>query len=113
MDFLENLLEGFGRKKKFGDHGHGHDRYHHEGHDGHHDNHDHHGWGENSIEKRTSSQTAMQVSGNACCGAPLPDKARFCPLCGTAVLRPSFCPGCGLQLQDEAKFCHGCGQGIR
>ncbi len=45
------------------------------------------------------------------CGTGLPEGARFCQQCGTAVVRPApaeACPSCGNR-QSSGKFCASCG----
>ena len=43
------------------------------------------------------------------CGASLSDNAKFCPECGTKVVRAVFCAECGTKLEAGAKFCPECG----
>ncbi len=43
------------------------------------------------------------------CGAVLADSAKFCPECGTKVVRGLFCAECGTKLEAGAKFCPECG----
>ncbi|EIC03170.1 leucine-rich repeat protein, partial [Treponema saccharophilum] len=43
------------------------------------------------------------------CGADLADSAKFCPECGTKVVREVFCAQCGTKLSAGAKFCPECG----
>ena len=43
------------------------------------------------------------------CGADLADSAKFCPECGTKVVREVFCAQCGTKLAAGAKFCPECG----
>jgi len=109
MDFLEDIFERFGRKKQYGRDDHN-EHVHHDDHERHHDRHQ---WGGAMSDARTSGHQEKGVQAGACCGATLPEQARFCPQCGTTVQRPSFCSKCGLQIQDGANFCHGCGQGLR
>ena len=37
------------------------------------------------------------------CGAALADSAKFCPECGTKVVRAVFCAECGTKLAADAK----------
>lgn len=43
------------------------------------------------------------------CGASLSDSAKFCPECGTKVVRELFCAECGTKLAAGTKFCPECG----
>ena len=43
------------------------------------------------------------------CGASLSDSAKFCPECGTKVVREVFCAQCGTKLAAGTKFCPECG----
>lgn len=43
------------------------------------------------------------------CGAELPDTAKFCPECGAKIIKKIFCPNCGAELSNTAKFCPECG----
>lgn len=46
------------------------------------------------------------------CGAELPDSAKFCDKCGTAVSeqeQPLYCQKCGAKLEPGTKFCGRCG----
>ena len=47
------------------------------------------------------------------CGAELPDSAKFCDKCGTAVqgsaAAGTFCPKCGEKNETGSKFCGKCG----
>ena len=43
------------------------------------------------------------------CGAALADSAKFCPECGTKVVREVFCAECGTKLEAGVKFCPECG----
>ena len=43
------------------------------------------------------------------CGASLSDSAKFCPECGTKVVREVFCAQCGTKLSAGTKFCPECG----
>lgn len=49
------------------------------------------------------------------CGVSLPDTAKFCDKCGTAVREEAqtpglFCAGCGAKLEEGEKFCGNCGK---
>ena len=57
------------------------------------------------------------------CGKTVPEDTKFCPYCGTAMVKPiseafsvsdthSVCPKCGEQLEEEALFCTACGTRI-
>ena len=46
------------------------------------------------------------------CGARLMDTDRFCPKCGTKVIKEKRCPECGAVLRDGTKFCHKCGSPV-
>ena len=52
------------------------------------------------------------VGGAVCpaCKAPLPQGAKFCATCGTAVPTKKFCTNCGTQLSSADRFCSTCGQ---
>jgi hypothetical protein len=41
------------------------------------------------------------------CGHASPDRARFCPECGTP--RAPACAGCGAELPPGSRFCAACG----
>ena len=43
------------------------------------------------------------------CETKLDENARFCPICGTAVLKGNLCSGCDQDLPSDARFCHQCG----
>ena len=43
------------------------------------------------------------------CGAEILGNAKFCPECGSPVVRDKFCINCGTKLQPGAKFCPECG----
>lgn len=44
------------------------------------------------------------------CHAPLPEEAKFCPECGTAVQVTVVCPDCGQCHPPGSKFCSSCGK---
>ena len=49
------------------------------------------------------------------CNAVVDSNAKFCPECGTKMVRPeapTACPKCGVTLPAGAKFCPACGQKI-
>lgn len=46
------------------------------------------------------------------CGARLMDTDRFCPKCGTKVIKEKRCSECGAVLRDGTKFCHKCGSPV-
>jgi hypothetical protein len=50
--------------------------------------------------------TAAKCGG---CGAQLSAAARFCPECGTPVVRERRCASCGVTLEAGTKFCPDCG----
>ncbi len=76
------------------------------------------------------SQTPVRISGPAnmqsepippgklrCpnCNAIIDANAKFCPECGTKIVRPeapTICPKCGASLPAGAKFCPACGEKI-
>ncbi len=46
------------------------------------------------------------------CGADIPAKSKFCPECGTKVVKQKFCSNCGKPISAGAKFCPECGEKI-
>jgi ribosomal protein L40E len=49
------------------------------------------------------------------CNALVDSNAKFCPECGTKIVRPeapTVCPKCGAKLPAGAKFCPACGEKI-
>ena len=44
------------------------------------------------------------------CGAGVPEGAKFCSECGSAMATMRFCHNCGAQVPPEAKFCGNCGE---
>lgn len=47
------------------------------------------------------------------CGATLPEDARFCYRCGTAMVRGQVCARCGHDLPADAQFCSSCGAEVK
>ena len=45
------------------------------------------------------------------CGADQPADARFCSVCGAALVRA--CPACGTESQPDAAFCSACGTSLQ
>ena len=43
------------------------------------------------------------------CHAEIPSEARFCPACGSQIVKVNKCLQCGKDLPPEAKFCMVCG----
>lgn len=43
------------------------------------------------------------------CGNEIPDGAKFCGICGSAVKREAFCSNCGYKFTSEQRFCPQCG----
>jgi membrane protease subunit (stomatin/prohibitin family) len=43
------------------------------------------------------------------CHGPMPHEARFCPSCGTQIVKVNKCLHCGKDLPSEANFCMVCG----
>lgn len=43
------------------------------------------------------------------CGATIIGNAKFCPECGSPVVREKFCTNCGTKLEPGTKFCPECG----
>lgn len=43
------------------------------------------------------------------CSSEIPDAAKFCPECGTKIVRKTFCPECGTEVAPGTKFCPECG----
>lgn len=64
----------------------------------------------NVMNQDAKTQTA---SNSQCkcknCGADIPGQSKFCPECGTPVVRDRFCISCGTKLSANAKFCPECG----
>lgn len=61
-----------------------------------------------ALEKKEMKKSGLTL---ACpqCDTKLNDEARFCSVCGTAVLKGNMCSGCGQDLPSDARFCHQCG----
>jgi|YNPNPStandDraft_1061719.scaffolds.fasta_scaffold20952_3 RNA polymerase subunit RPABC4/transcription elongation factor Spt4 len=68
------------------------------------------------LEASAAGSSALGAKLCIACGKPLPDKATFCPYCGTAspkAMAKRFCTNCGSALRFEAKFCAKCGQAVQ
>ncbi len=46
------------------------------------------------------------------CRTVLPEEARFCFRCGTAVVRGQVCAECSAELPADARFCSACGREV-
>ena len=102
MDFMEDLFENFGCKRRH----RGKDWQNHHGH-GHHDSdrYDHDQYG----EERTSTANMIMISCSNCMER-IPMSYRFCPNCGTALpTRSVLCLSCKSEVPPHAKFCPSCG----
>ena len=44
------------------------------------------------------------------CKSPMPENAKFCPMCGHQQLVFKQCEACGKNLTPNAKFCSRCGK---
>jgi membrane protease subunit (stomatin/prohibitin family) len=55
---------------------------------------------------------AAPQAGLSCvkCNAPLAAGAKFCPVCGTAVVSQLLCPACSKPVAPGARFCQECGK---
>jgi membrane protease subunit (stomatin/prohibitin family) len=54
--------------------------------------------------------TGGAVSPCPSCNQPIPQNARFCPLCGHNILVFDRCTSCGANLLPHARFCSACGK---
>lgn len=90
MDFLEEILGGFGRKR--GQHRSG------KGLRSGHDEHDDEDYYRDDRLVKCVKCTEM-----------LPESFKFCPECGAPVTTGAFCVKCGAQMGMDASFCPKCG----
>ena len=44
------------------------------------------------------------------CQNPVPENAKFCMSCGSAMVTTRFCHNCGAKVMEGAKFCGECGE---
>lgn len=64
----------------------------------------------NNMPQNSGNDTNSGVCGN--CNTKLPQGAKFCPGCGSAVNQKAYCQHCGNQVPQGAKFCPSCGKQI-
>jgi RNA polymerase subunit RPABC4/transcription elongation factor Spt4 len=96
MDFLEDLLEGFGNRKQRG-YGHQNDR--------HRDYDDDDRYDEPDVRRSTFFC--------ADCGGQLQPGFKYCPYCSKLIVQnPNACKQCGSKLQEGSKFCPSCGDKV-
>ena len=65
-----------------------------------------------ALEKKEMKKTGRKLSCPQC-ETSLSEEARFCHVCGTAVLKGHLCSGCGQDLPADARFCYQCGIQIK
>jgi len=105
MDFLEDLFDlGGHKRKKYGD---GHYDKHND-----HEHHDEYYEDENHNHERYESQSRQ---GAFCprCSTQVMQGAKFCQNCGTTLNMASNCSKCGLKITSNASFCPECGNKLR
>ena len=70
------------------------------------------GQGQGPAEQGPPSAGPAAGGGPACpeCGTRVPEGAKFCTSCGSAVATMRFCHNCGAKVPAEAKFCGNCGE---
>jgi RNA polymerase subunit RPABC4/transcription elongation factor Spt4 len=57
----------------------------------------------------TQAEASTQIRCQKC-NSPTDEDSRFCPECGTAMLKTTACPSCNELNDGDAKFCDNCGQ---
>jgi len=60
-------------------------------------------------QQNAASTTARQNTQCPDCGNSIPNKSKFCPLCGHQQVVFSQCSNCGKNLPPNARFCPKCG----
>jgi hypothetical protein len=90
MDFLEDLFDLGGDRKRGKGKGRGEDYDDHDDHD-----HDRKG----GKEDLTCTK----------CSKPVIRGAKFCPGCGAEISAQAFCAKCGAKVLQGSAFCHECG----
>ncbi len=65
------------------------------------------------VETERTTSSVSSASNEICtnCQNILKDEAKFCPSCGTPVLKPN-CKICGTALIPDSKFCGNCGTAV-
>jgi membrane protease subunit (stomatin/prohibitin family) len=90
MDFLEDLFD-FGGDRKRGRGKGGRDD---------HDDHD-----DRDHDRRGSKEDLTCTK----CSKPVISGAKFCPNCGAEISAQAFCVKCGIKLMQGSAFCQECG----
>ncbi|MCX6583970.1 MAG: zinc ribbon domain-containing protein [Candidatus Aminicenantes bacterium] len=92
MDFLEDLLEGFGNRKRRG-YGHQDDRHR-----------------DDDDDRYDGPDARRSTIFCADCGGQLQLDFKYCPYCSKLIVHnPNTCKQCGSKLQEGSKFCPSCG----
>jgi len=104
MDFLEDVLESFRRKRR---HGSSHYEGHHR-HGQHHDDHHH----QDRYDERHGYQPNNAFLSCPKCSEKLLPSYSFCPNCGSPAEKSLLCPNCKREVPTQSKFCLSCGNSV-
>jgi hypothetical protein len=104
MDFLEDILDSFRRKRRNGS-------SHYEGHHRHGQQHDDHHHQDRYDERHADQPNNGFLSCPKCSENLLPSYS-FCPNCGSPAGKTLLCPTCKREVSTQSKFCPSCGNSV-